>query len=249
MFLHPISRCICSSAVGNECEKGVVRESVDRMMWQGVKGWGGENKGGRATVQYSESKGSSGEGRDKERKRGKGGGWVRGHERWCVVAKQQLITKSPSILLVMPCPPSRPELHTVRFMFCYLSIQSKCWCSFNFKIKDRNWYFILIYFYLEQWSRRFYIFYKSWLMLKWAAHSHKFILIRQVWLMAFRFIGLLLYFADQILHYTYRIDITVSVVVIPVWDSFSACCHSYTTKMIENNCVFKDSKLSCPSRL
>lgn len=50
-----------------------------------------------------------------ETKRERGGreeGRVRGHERWCVVAKQRLITKSPSILLVLPCPPSRPELHT-----------------------------------------------------------------------------------------------------------------------------------------
>lgn len=53
-FLHPISRCICSSAVGNECEKGVVRENVDRMVWQRVKGWAGENKGGRATVQWEQ---------------------------------------------------------------------------------------------------------------------------------------------------------------------------------------------------
>lgn len=33
---------------------------------------------------------------------------VRGQERWCVVAKQRLITKSPSIMLVVPCLPSRP---------------------------------------------------------------------------------------------------------------------------------------------
>lgn len=144
-----------------------VRENVDRIMWQGVKGWGGENKGGRATVQYSESKGSSGEGRDKERKGGKGGGWVRGHERWCVVAKQQLITKSPSILLVMPCLPSKAwithtHVHTVRFMcsLCNLSIRSKCWCSFNLKNNDRIWYFDL-----EQWSRSFKVFYKLWFVL------------------------------------------------------------------------------------
>lgn len=39
-------------------------------------------------------------------------GRVRGQERWCVVARQRLITKSPSILPVLPCPPCRPELHT-----------------------------------------------------------------------------------------------------------------------------------------
>lgn len=44
---------------------------------------------------------------EQERERERKG--VRGQERWCVVAKQRLITKSPGIMLVVPCLRSRPE--------------------------------------------------------------------------------------------------------------------------------------------
>lgn len=65
---------------------------------------------------------------------------VRGHERWCVVAKQRLVTKSPSILLMLPCPPSRPELrthkHTIGVLFnCSIKILT----LFSFKDDDKNY--------------------------------------------------------------------------------------------------------------
>lgn len=61
--------------------------------------------GGRATEQCFRSWVRSVDERQRVRKREREG--VRGQERWCVVAKQRLITKSPSIMLVVPCLPSR----------------------------------------------------------------------------------------------------------------------------------------------
>lgn len=75
-----------------------------------------KNRWGEEEQQCSRVRERGGEvvdGRDKERKgEGMEEGRVRGQERWCVVARQRLITKSPSILPVLPCPPCRPELHT-----------------------------------------------------------------------------------------------------------------------------------------
>ena len=68
----------------------------------------GDVIGGRATVQCFRSRVRSVDERQRVRTREREREGVRGQERWCVVAKQRLITKSPSIMLVVPCLPSRP---------------------------------------------------------------------------------------------------------------------------------------------
>lgn len=92
----------------------------------------------RATVQCFRSWVRSVDERQRVRKRE--GGGVRGQERWCVVAKQRLITKSPSITVVVPCPPSRPETLSLSHARAYRDTRTLAlhFPHFNYSIRGNK---------------------------------------------------------------------------------------------------------------
>lgn len=129
------------SAGGNECEKSIVKENAESDVSEGMRPVEKVEVGGE-TVQYTESRRLVDEW-DKEREKGVG---VRGQERWCVVAKQRLITKSPSIVLALPCPPSRPEslilfltyTHTRAVYVLTVNYSMKVLMFFEFKMMQKT---------------------------------------------------------------------------------------------------------------